>query len=254
MLRLIGTFVILLGYMDCALADVRYQPPVVSSSRHILPAITITGEIREVDARIFHRLVKRADQFAATAPWKNEPGGHYSVLVDTGGGSVEAALAIGQEIRATDAAEVVVPKDAYCVSACVFILAGGNTRNVRGKVGIHRPFWDIDKGYTPEAQKQQYKMMEKRVRAYFESVNVPPSLYDAMFRTPPEDVHFLTADEFQTYNLGVHDPFYQEAIYARFAQRYGLTKMQVMKLVADCKRWEDPGEFRQCLLTRTPRD
>lgn len=248
MLRMIIGALMLLGAIADAMANVRYQPPVVSSSQHLLPAITITGEIRAADVAVFQRLVRRADQFAATAPWKNEPGGHYSVLVDTPGGSVDAAIAIGRLIRETDAAEVAVPQGAMCVSACVLILAGGNTRSVKGKVGIHRPYLMVDPNVTPEAQKRQYTAIGQAIKSYFESVNVPTSLYDAMFRTPPEDVHFLTEDELQTYNLGMHDPFYLEAIYARFAQRYGLTKVEVMQRVKQCKAIQEPNAFRKCLI------
>jgi hypothetical protein len=57
---------------------------------------------------------------------------------DSRGGSVSAAMAIGDAVRKTDLTVIVGPDD-ECSSACVLILAAGVQRRVVGRIGIHRP-------------------------------------------------------------------------------------------------------------------
>ncbi len=72
---------------------------------------------------------------------------HPVVLIDSPGGAIDPALAIGRLVRARGL-EVAVARavdgrptdDAQCASACVLVLAGGVSRSVgpRAAVGVHR--------------------------------------------------------------------------------------------------------------------
>jgi hypothetical protein len=63
------------------------------------------------------------------------------VHVDSGGGNVPAAIAVGRLLRAMDT-PIAVDPDATCASACVLIVAGAAHRLVYGRVGIHRPYFE----------------------------------------------------------------------------------------------------------------
>jgi hypothetical protein len=65
--------------------------------------------------------------------------GAINVSLDSPGGDVQSAIAIGRLVRA-NGANVLLSAGAQCASACLLILAGGAARYVDGKLGIHRPF------------------------------------------------------------------------------------------------------------------
>jgi len=69
----------------------------------------------------------------------------YRNGINSGGGSIDAAIAIGRLLRNERASLDVT---GVCFSACVLVLAGAVERNVgdANKVGIHRPYF----GTTPE--------------------------------------------------------------------------------------------------------
>ena len=92
------------------------------------------------------------------------------VSLNTGGGDVQAAMAIGRELRNAERAVIVLP-GATCASACVFVLAGAPTRVIFGIVAIHRPFIPDDNSADPAEQKLRYKILGSSVRAYLSEMN-----------------------------------------------------------------------------------
>ena len=158
------------------------------------------------------------------------------IALDSPGGSVNAAIAIGQAIRELNPVQVTVQTPSSCLSSCVLLLAGGVTRAVYGRVGIHRPYIDDDRAFTVAGQKPSYAGIEKNVKTYLNSVNVPTSLYDAMFRIPPAQVRFLTEQEMQEFNLNEDDPYYKEARDAEQAKKVGLSKSEYQRRYDACSK------------------
>lgn len=196
-----------------------------------LARIKIYGEIKQEDVRKFklmQDLAKKSSEIILID-------GIYFVTLDSQGGSVSAAISIGKEIRVANLG-VIVGESAKCVSACVLVLAGGVTRAVGGLVGIHRPHVVDDKAYTVGNQKQSYEKIEKNVKDYLSYVNVPTSLYDVMFRIPPEKVRWLSNTELQEFNLNEADPYYKEAEDAVLAKKAGITKSEFIKRKLTCER------------------
>jgi len=62
-----------------------------------------------------------------------------NVHLDSEGGSVDSAIEIGRFLRDKNS-NVMVSAGEQCASACLFILAGGVTRYLGGRLGMHRPF------------------------------------------------------------------------------------------------------------------
>jgi len=89
-----------------------------------IPAIGVGGRIEVGDERVFHDL-------AGTMP-------NPIVVLLGPGGSVAAALAIGQEVRARGL-RTLVPAGASCASACALIWLAGTTRmlGMDARIGFH---------------------------------------------------------------------------------------------------------------------
>jgi hypothetical protein len=221
-----------------ALAEVSFQSGVKNEDGSIdLPQIKIHGQIRKQDVETFDQLRVLAKKNIQDLGLKNPSSDKqqlYYVRLDSNGGSVFAAISIGKAIR-DESVGVILAESDSCVSACVLVLAGGLTRMVGGQVGVHRPYLEEDSAYTTGSQKKIYAEIEKKVKGYLTYVNVPTSLYDLMFRIPPEKVRFLSNMELQDFNLNEDDPFFKEAEYAIAANRVGLTKLEYMKRRRGCE-------------------
>ena len=228
-------------------AAISFTPSVNSANGRSAPIIKIYGKITQADIQQFNVLMEAAKLSAKSAGIHLADRTPVLVALDSPGGSVSAAIAIGQAIRAVNPFLVTVQASASCVSSCVLLLAGGVTRGVWGRVGIHRPYIDDDSTFTVAGQKQSYAEIEKAVKAYLASVNIPTSLYDSMFRIPPEKVRFLSATEMQDFGLNEDDPYYKEARDAEQAKKLNLTKSEYQRRYEACSS-QSRMEAAACLI------
>ena len=151
------------------------------------------------------RTIKRPeikDDFAAF-------GNHYGI--NSRGGSVVAAMAIGRMLRREHAHLIV---DDFCISACVLILAGAVDRQIgrSAVVGIHRPYLATtpQQTPTPDQVRKNYAAMLQDIRSYLREMNVSEQLASDMLATPPERVRILTQAELKGYGLAGIDPSEQQ--------------------------------------------
>lgn len=148
--------------------------------------------------------------------------------LNSNGGDVEAAIAIGRLLRKFNAAAVTWSQGG-CYSSCVFILAGAVNRVGRDGVGIHRPYSSrIDKRNYQAIQSDQ-RRIEKLAKDYLKEVNVFPSLYDAMVSIPPEKIKMLSNSELDSYGLLAVDPAEQEFQDSAGARHYGISKAEYLQ-------------------------
>lgn len=229
-----------------AQADISYSPAYRNGEGAVVAKVIIHGEIKKGDAEQF-----RIQKDAALASAKSigisiEGSAPFLVELDSYGGSVAVAIEIGKEIREIKPVSVNVSTPASCVSACVFILAGGTSRLVDGKVGIHRPYIDIDTAFTAESQKSRYAEIEAMAKDYLSFVNVPLTLYDVMFRIPPEKVRYLSSSELQEFNLSEDDPYFKEARDAKQANDLGISKSEYQRQVENCSQLPSEKAVSDC--------
>jgi hypothetical protein len=78
---------------------------------------------------------------------------NYRAVLDSPGGSVDAAIEIGRLLRERSA-DANVPRDMACVSACVLVLVGGKAREIEGRLGIHRPYLDSGSSASVPSEQQ----------------------------------------------------------------------------------------------------
>ena len=230
-----------------ARADLSYTPGSRQSNGNgVVPKIKVHGEIRDSDAAQFPSLLAAAKESAGKLGFQTPNRAPLLIELDSRGGSIRAALSLGRQIRGANPLSTNVQSGASCVSACVMLLAGGTARLVEGAVGIHRPYLDDDRAFTPEEQRRNYAAIEKDVKEYLVSVNVPTSLYDTMFRSPPEKVRYLNERELQTLGLNEDDPFHKEAGDAQSAQNAGLSKSEYQRRQSVCARSKSMDEATEC--------
>ena len=136
-------------------------------------------------------------------------GTHFGI--NSRGGSVAAAMAIGRMFRRDNAW---IGVNGVCFSACVFILAGAVDRQIgkSDQVGIHRPYLRStpEKPLEADQIKQAYSRMLQDMRDYLREMNVSQRLADDMLATEPENNHILTETELRAYRLTGVDPAEQQ--------------------------------------------
>ncbi|MDO5613518.1 MAG: hypothetical protein Q4G14_09795 [Paracoccus sp. (in: a-proteobacteria)] len=143
-------------------------------------AITLTGQIAPGDA----------DRFAA---WIDETRPQASrVSLDSSGGSVSDALAIGRTIRAASWATR-VDNGAVCLSACPYLLAAGTERRVEqgGIVGVHQHYFGQNTILPAFMAINDLQRAQASVIDFLSDMGVDLRIMSYALRTPPEDINIL---------------------------------------------------------------
>ncbi len=158
---------------------------------------------------------------------RRESSSVYMMLASPGG-SVDEAMKIGDFLEQEKIGAIVPSMIGECISACVLILAGGEDKWVKGKIGIHRPYIEnVSIGGDQGAKTLgQYVNLIKR---YLDGKGIPPSLADDMFSVPPEKIKYLSPAEVSNYRLDQRNYLKQEALDIEIARSYGLTRQQYMQ-------------------------
>ena len=157
-----------------------------------------------------------------------------TVLIDSPGGAIGPAIAIGRLIRArglrVEVARVAGGKPtgaaARCASACVLVLAAGTSRIVgpAAKVGVHRLVdwttysrtWDVYRVLRRRGVEVRRVLLSRRilssrdvfteapprdyaaVRRYVAEMGETPDLVRLMQGTPSAQLHWMTPEELRT--------------------------------------------------------
>lgn len=201
----------------------RFGPACNPATRACLLLLKIHGTIAATDYDAVRQLTERTQTEANAQHWDFDP---PYVYLDTPGGDVSAAMAIGRLLR-KERGGVQVDRESVCYSSCVMILAGAITRNMQGRVGIHRFYYEVPKDeISPDKFREQFQNMLRELRTYFREMNVNEQLADAMLRTEPEHIRVLNAAELAAYGLTSVDPVAREIKELKAAQKLGLTRQE----------------------------
>lgn len=162
---------------------------------------TMHGEIEKDDSMRF---------IISLASWEHPPTVFY---ISSKGGALDEAMTIGRIIRAS---QIPVWTGEGCFSACVFIYASGVERDTRGKIGLHRPYFDKEyfSNLTSLEAKRKYEKLKQQSFAYLKELEVAQSLIDRIFQTGSTEVDILEADEANKL-FGTRSPFYEEWLTAK---------------------------------------
>ncbi|MCB2530429.1 hypothetical protein KQ714_15415, partial [Listeria monocytogenes] len=84
-----------------------------------------------------------------------------------------------------------------CQGTCVYLLAAGKRKPVRGYVGLHRPYYAHgDSLHSRSAHGMRYDSA-----AYFREREIPSTLVQAMQSTEPKRMRVLSSKELAQYRL-----------------------------------------------------
>lgn len=139
------------------------------------------------------------------------------------GGNVENAIRIGRMLRDLNAWTVVngIHK---CSSSCVFLLVGGVDRNVWGRVGVHRPYFEsLDRRRTQAQVSADIRALDAMITTYLRDMNITSNLLDFMKGVASNEMRWLSDSDLQTFGLSAPDPVFDELKTAHDAWIYGTT-------------------------------
>lgn len=174
--------------------------------------------------------------------------GCKTVFLNTNGGNVEAALAMGRAIRRVQAT-VVVPSPGVCASACVFLYAGGVIRLPYSEVKIHRPYTLSVNNYSNDAD--EARKITIKIKTFLQEMNVDESLLSKMMRIPPEEAISLSFSEMEDLGLGQTDRVFQHYLDKKEASARGMStqdllaaKRRLNKMCGSRDKAMQPTEFK----------
>ncbi|MCY1281665.1 hypothetical protein D9M68_373000 [compost metagenome] len=116
------------------------------------------------------------------------------LLLDSIGGSVVEAMRMGRLLRETGF-DSLVPQDGLCQGSCIYLLAAGKQRTVRGPVGLHRPYYP-----GGDSARDQFTRAPDPVR-YLREMGVSPSLAQDMQQIAPARMRALSQADLVRYRL-----------------------------------------------------
>jgi hypothetical protein len=170
-----------------------------------LPRIVIAGPILAGDDRRFAEVLERAQKQTKELD---------TVLLDSQGGDVGAAMSIGRMVRGAKL-YTGVHESRVCASACILILAGGVRRYARetARLGLHRPYFSdpsraTAKGY--ETFQQAYESVIEAHRVYFSEMKISNGLLDRMLQIPSSEIQWISVATASGLNLLGEDASYAE--------------------------------------------
>lgn len=199
--------------------DLRLQGPAESCAASCKTLISASGAITADSARDFMLFAHGRDLTGAT------------VVLDSDGGSVHGAIALGREIRRRalttmvgravdlgspsehETARAVLSPRADCESMCAFVLLGGVHRIVPGeaRVMVHQ-IWLGDRRDDPAAANysaEDLVLVQRdigKLAQYTADMGATIDLLDLALRIPPwEPMHALTRDELHRTRLATEE-------------------------------------------------
>lgn len=154
------------------------------------PTVTITGQIAPGDAGRFADFMQTVAE-PATQAFLNSPGG-----------SVSDALAIGRELRRFEVNTAMTGSD-ICLSACPYILAGGVKRTVEdgALVGVHQHYFGENTALPAFLAVEDIQRGQGDVMVYLAEMDIDPLVMQHALVTPPDEIYLLTAEELTRYQL-----------------------------------------------------
>jgi len=150
--------------------------------------------------------VGSAERFAAEVAERGEY--VQAVALNSPGGSVDDALAIGALIREKGFATSVAA-GALCASSCPLVLAGGAERLAAGgaAIGVHQIYATVTPGALPTGMRAAGDAMSNAqkttavITRHLSAMGVDPALWLHALETPPDRLYYLSPEELTALRL-----------------------------------------------------
>jgi hypothetical protein len=211
----VGTFALILFGTPVVGADFFYMDHDPFTDRYVGPVgpLVISGEIMPGDYdQLLSKITGDENRFLAL----------NKVILASDGGDVAEALKIARLVKSLYSEVIVATLTGRCVSACFFIYAAANQREVNGErlLGINRPYIaGAETPLTPLTPPPDEAIVESRalmqVRGFLRENKVPDYLVDEMLRRASDDAYWLSADDQK--NLGFRSQSFNQFLAAKCA-------------------------------------
>ena len=153
------------------------------------------------------------------------------------GGDLQETMRIVSLVKGAHL-EIEISKGKYCISSCFFLFVAARYRmasaarddgsfapqskrdNLRGVVGVHRPYFKNASGNVSVVEKQEVMMLG--VRKYLSANGVAQYIIDEMMSRPSNDVYWLREADLERigeYSAGDEEAVIEKCGYKRFDMR-----------------------------------
>ena len=158
------------------------------------PTITLTGQIAPGDTDRLTEFLMTVDP-APTQVFLNSPGG-----------SVQDALAMGRTLRALGVATRMTATD-ICLSACPYLIAAGTTRTIESGalVGVHQHYFGENTVMPAFMAVSDIQRGQGEVMEYLADMGIDPLIMRPALATPPDEIYLLTSEEMLQFRLTTTD-------------------------------------------------
>ncbi|WP_428029335.1 hypothetical protein [Ancylobacter sp.] len=146
--------------------------------------LTATGTITPGTAERFAAEVERRGSYVKT------------VVLNSPGGSVQDALAMGRLIRDKGFATE-VGADAHCASSCPLVFAGGVKRVARkgASIGVHQVFAVSAQGNAADTGMADAQRVSAECQRHLVAMGVDPRVWIHAMETPPKRLFYFSPEE-----------------------------------------------------------
>lgn len=187
-----------------------------------IPESDYLGPVWDIDGIVSRKDLLAVENIARQPRSKTRHITPLTFRLNSHGGDIQVAIAIGRQIRKMSAGTLVA-MTGRCYSACVFVFAAGIKRDMFGELGIHRPYSTQTGERAFDTVQQEHRTIATLAKVYLQEMNVLPALYDAMVAVPPSKIRILSDSELTAFGLSKTDPVYQEIEDASEANSYSLS-------------------------------
>tara|TARA_R110002049_G_scaffold140930_9_gene302404 strand:- start:13182 stop:13946 length:765 start_codon:yes stop_codon:yes gene_type:complete len=124
------------------------------------------------------------------------------VLINSPGGSVQDALALGRHLRDAGMTTALREGD-ICYSACPYLLAAGVTRKVpdSASVGVHQHYFGESTILPAFVAVEDIQRGQGAVMTYLDEMGIDPLVMQHALVTPPDEIYVLLPDELRRYGF-----------------------------------------------------
>ncbi|MFD1340919.1 COG3904 family protein [Litorisediminicola beolgyonensis] len=120
--------------------------------------------------------------------------------LDSPGGSVADALALGRYLRSEGIATE-VGAGAICFSSCPYLFAGGLDRSAEGQLGVHQHYFGQSTILPAFMAVEEIQRGQSEVMGYLIEMGIDPEVMRHALATPPSELYMLLPDELERYGF-----------------------------------------------------
>lgn len=125
-----------------------------------------------------------------------------TLILQSPGGSVQDALALGRHIRAKGMKTQMLAGE-YCYSACPYLLAAGSSRDISedASVGVHQHYFGENTLLPAAFAVEDIQRGQGEVMGYLDDMGIDPLVMTHALSTPPDQIYVLLPEELEKYGF-----------------------------------------------------